>query len=628
MERDSTDHTHGAGIELEPGPRQTLQNGLRELLRLTEGLAFRPIVSARYPLPLAQAVCDATPDPREVGDRVASRVEADPVGALDDALILLELCACNQGSTADFVPDDSTFLGMAFNTKRQNGWVAVLGDGDPEAFVEAVNVRWKFRLIPGPDGPAGVYPLLNMVARYGLVYGKADPGDSHALGHFIEDFAPALLVCRAGMDDLEHTLSLAAMKLGVPAVVPDDYPFPLGRQARAEEPETIGAASVVFPNIRRLLDLPDIPALPDFLDSANRGEPFATAATWGDTEESFYILRKGPVETPGVEVIGDPGPAMGVALTVDAEPMDAFDRKHIEDSIVGTLSLLRGVRASRENGRLVLEQAADAALSPERVGEALVAAMRHDFPKIERVRVELIFDSTQLAELAPQMRDELDARARRIAATTEDDVDAFGTCVGCSPFAPDHVCIITPERPPQCNRSYAQIQAGARYGYDDMSSIHHRTLHAEINSFGMTPKGDAVDARAGEWSGINAAASRLTDGRTARIQLHSLDEAPTTGCSCFQLVMFAMDRPKSGIGVMHRGYKGTAPDGRTWGDLHYALTGKQVPGLAGAAPGYLKSPRFLTAHDGWKSVVWVSPKIAAFMEEELPAGVEVGADVD
>jgi len=38
----------------------------------------------------------------------------------------------------------------------------------------------------------------------------------------------------------------------------------------------------------------------------------------------------------------------------------------------------------------------------------------------------------------------------------------------------------------------------------------------------------------------------------------------------------------------------------------------------------LLSPRFLAAHDGWKSVVWVSPGIAAIMGAQIPVGVEVG----
>ena len=625
MDTEHVEHSHGAGVELEPEACGILQNGLRELLEMTEGMVFRETGSERFPLPLAMAICGEVPEVGEVRALVESRLEEDPVAALEGGLVLLELYEGNQAGVEECVPDDGAFLGMAFNTKRQNGWIGVLGEEDPAEVERQVNEQWKFKLVEGRERRTGLYSLLNMVVRYGFVYGKIELGDSHAMGHFVEDFAPALLICRAGMDDLELTLSLAAMKIGLPALVPEAYPFPLGRQARVEDLGEVGVATKVFANIRRLMDFPEVPVLPEYLDASHAGEKFEPASVWGETEESFYILRKGKVEEPGVEVVGEPGAAMGVVLTVEAEPMDAFDREYLEGAAVGSLGMMRGVRAQCEGGRLVIELAGEGVVEADRVGEVLIATLRHEFPKIDRVRVEVIFDRARLAEMVEGVRGERVERSAVIAGATEEDMDSFGVCVGCSPFAPDHVCVLTPERPPQCNRSFQMIKAGALYGYDDMSSIHHRVLHAEVNSFGMAPKGEVVDGVAGEWSGINEAASRLTGGRTSRIQLHSLEEAPTTGCGCFQMVLFQMEE---GVGIMQRGFKGKAPDGRTWEDLHYALAGKQTPGVAGGAPGYLKSEKFLAAHGGWESVVWVSPKIAESMGEELPKSVAVGTDAE
>ena len=625
MDAEHGDHSHGAGVELEPEARGILVNGLRELLDLTEGMSFRETGSERFPLPLTMAICGEVPEVEEVRELVESRLEEDPVAALEGGLVLLELYEGNQAGVEEYVPADGAFLGMAFNTKRQNGWIGVLGEEDPAEVERKVNESWKFKLVEGRERRTGLYSLLNMVVRYGFVYGKIGFGDSHAMGHFVEDFAPALLICRPGMDDLELTLSLATMKIGVPAVVPEAYPFPLGRQARVEDLGEVGGATVVFANIRRLMDFPEVPVLPEYLDASHAGEKFESAVTWGETEESFYILRKGKVEKPGVEVVGEPSAAMGVVLTVDVEPMDAFDREYLEEKAVGSLGMMRGVRAQCEGGRLVIELAEEGVVAGKRIGEVLIATLRHEFPKIDRVRAEVIFDRVWLAGMVEEVRGERVERSAAIAAATEEDMDSFGVCVGCSPFAPDHVCVLTPERPPQCNRSFQMIKAGALYGYDDMSSIHHRVLHAEVNSFGMAPKGEAVDGVAGEWSGINEAASRLTGGRTNRIQLHSLEEAPTTGCGCFQMVLFQME---AGIGIMQRGFKGKAPDGRTWEDLHYALAGKQTPGVAGGAPGYLKSEKFLAAHGGWESVVWVSPKIAESMGEALPESMAVGTDTE
>ena len=622
-------HSHGAAAKLDPQAVAIVQRGLDLLIQKTDDLAFKPLRSERFPLPVTKAISGGVPKRVDVVSRIRVRAGSDPVAALEDALVLFELMMVNDREVFESVPDDDQFLGLAFSSKRLNGWITQLGDTDCAEIGEAVNARWQFKLIDGPGRLGGFYLMLNMLFRYGFVYGRIDGGDSHAMGHFIEDFGPGLLVCRGEMSELELTLSLAAMKLGVPAIVAPDYPFELGRRATADGLEEIVSGVTLFPNIRKLLDLPDLPKLPVFLDPGYANEEFEAAAKYGATEESYYILRKGEVSHPGtVEVLGESGPAMGVDVTSDAEPLDASDRQYIEARAARAINMLSGVRGRLNDGRLIVELGPGQAFDAARLGETLIAAIRHEFPKIENISVRLSFDADDLAARAGGVRNERVARREEITSMTEESVDEFATCVGCSPFAPDHVCILTPERRPQCGRPYAQIRTGALYGYDDMSNIHHRGLHSGLNSFGMTPKGEVLDVSTGEWSGVNDAANRLTGGRTKRVQLHSIDTAPHTGCGCFQLIMFKTDAPRAGTGVMDRSYAGTALDGRSWRDLHYDLGGKQAPGLAGAATNYLRSGKFLAAHGGWGSVVWVSPKIATLMGDDLPAGVEIGEEAD
>jgi acetyl-CoA decarbonylase/synthase complex subunit beta len=280
-------------------------------------------------------------------------------------------------------------------------------------------------------------------------------------------------------------------------------------------------------------------------------------------------------------------------------------------------------RARREDGRLVVEAAEGIALDPPLVGRALTALIRYEFPRLTRVAVELVFDPARLAALAPAGRAELAQRARETEAANEEEMDEFVTCTGCSPFAPDHVCVLTPQRPPQCGRPYEMIKTGALYGYDDMTHIHHRRGQGGLNSFGACRRGRAINAAAGEWEGVNQAVGRLSGGRTTRVQLHSLAVAPHTGCGCFRLICFRMAQPAPNIGIMDSKFDGRAPDGRTWRDLHYALGGKQAPGLAGGAFAYLKSPKFLAGDGGWESVAWVSPKVAEFMGGNLPPQARV-----
>jgi hypothetical protein len=471
-----------------------------------------------------------------------------------------------------------------------------------------------------------VYVLLNMLARYAFVYGRIEPGDAHGLAHFVEDFCPGLTVCKGRMTDLELTLSLAAMKMGVPAVAGTDYPFPLGRSTRADTLEEIAQAVVGFANIRRLLDTPDIPAMPDCCDPAHAREEFAPAVTWGGTDDSFVVVRKGAVDEAGTTVTGAPAGPVGVIVTIDAEPMDAFDRDHVERTIAGKVATMKGVAVDLAGGGFAVHFADGVQPDAHRIGQVLLAATGHEFPRLTgKARAEIVFDVEALREMAPAVAAEKRDRRREIESAHDDTVDWFIGCTGCSPFAPDHTCILTPDRPPQCGRPLAALKAGALYGYDDMTNIHHATLQAGVNSFQVIDKGRCLHPLRGEWSGVNEHITRMTGGRTRRVFLHYLHEHPHTACGCFRLILFVTNRPRPGVGVMDGQYEGIGPDGRVWKDLYYELAGKQAPGLAGANWTYLRSRRFLQAHGGWDAVVWVSPKVAEFVGGDLRDDIAVGA---
>lgn len=620
-------HSHGSAVTLTPEQKAILEDGLERLIEMTEGLEFIPLPSAKYPLPLSSVAYRTLPDARTVRRDVANTMKDDLIRSLEPALALLELFETNQPGAADDVLDDMKFLGAAFSSKRANGWAAVLGDADVDEIELAVNKRWQFRFFKGRTRQAGLYLLLNALARYAFVYGRAPLGDAHDVAHFVEDHTPGLLMCRGKMDNLQTTLALMALKMGLPAIVPRNFPFPFGKTLRLDELGEIVDGAVAFPNIRRLINLPRIPGFPDFADPAHQDEQIEPAVVWGGADESFYVVRKGPVEDNDVRIAG-PAPKgsapIGIIVTIDAEPMDAFDRRYVERSIAGSLSMIKGVGFAFREGRLDVLIAKNASVEPEQVGEVLIAAVQHNFPKIHNASVEIIFDSHRLAELAPQIRSEIHRRSRDIDAASEENAASFYSCVGCSQFAPDHICFLTPERPPMCGRPFEMIKTGALYGYDDMSNIHHSDMYREFNSFSVFDKGECIDPERGEWTGVNLQAATLTRGHTKRVFLHSVDEFPHTGCGCFGLIIFRIEKPRPGIGIMERAFEGAAPDGRTWKDLYYQQAGKQTPGSTGANASYLKSPAFLKAHGGWESVVWVGPKIAAIMGDDLPDGVEVG----
>lgn len=137
MSSHTHDHVHAAAVQLEASAHAILVRGFSQLLAMTEGLAFRPLVSEKHPLPLAHVAYPHVPDPEVLRQELSQAMDADPVAALPTALALLELYECNQPDIEDFVMPDMPFIRACFNSKRCNGWIAMMGDSDRAALEAA-----------------------------------------------------------------------------------------------------------------------------------------------------------------------------------------------------------------------------------------------------------------------------------------------------------------------------------------------------------------------------------------------------------------------------------------------------------------------------------------------------------
>jgi len=132
----------------------------------------------------------------------------------------------------------------------------------------------------------------------------------------------------------------------------------------------------------------------------------------------------------------------------------------------------------------------------------------------------------------------------------------------------------------------------------------------------VVPKGRCLDAERGEYEGLNEAAGRLTQGVVRRVFLHSLDGFPHTSCGCFHYLAFRLEG--LGLGVMNRGFRGTAPNGETWDSLANEAGGKQADGISGLSLGYLRSPKFLQGDGGLAAVVWMPHDVMEQVRDLLP----------
>ena len=176
-----------------------------------------------------------------------------------------------------------------------------------------------------------------------------------------------------------------------------------------------------------------------------------------------------------------------------------------------------------------------------------------------------------------------------------------------------------------CGRSRNEIKAGALWGADYRPWT-RRTVGGERLQHAVS-KGESVDAAAGEWAGVNAAANELTGGAVERVRIHAVLDSPHTSCGCFGALAFKIPGI-DGIGVMHRGYKGVAPGALTWYLLANRAAGKQAPGVTGISLAYLRSPKAFAGEGGLRAVKWATTKAYGFVKPHLPIGARVATEDD
>jgi len=173
---------------------------------------------------------------------------------------------------------------------------------------------------------------------------------------------------------------------------------------------------------------------------------------------------------------------------------------------------------------------------------------------------------------------------------TDESVEEFYSCTLCQSFAPNHVCVVSPERLGLCG-AYNWLDCKASY---------------QINPTGPNQpiqKGQCLDADYGIYTG------------------------PVE--FVYQNSHQAVERVTLGIMVVSREDPSMTPAGMTFSTLAgVAGGGLQTPGVMGIGKYYLLSKKFISADGGFKRIVWMSSFLKKSMSEELKAVCEREGDPD
>jgi acetyl-CoA synthase len=264
----------------------------------------------------------------------------------------------------------------------------------------------------------------------------------------------------------------------------------------------------------------------------------------------------------------------------------------------------------------ISKNAADKGFSLEHFGKILHARFHGDFGAIvDKVQVTIYTDPVKFEQWLTKARAAYDYRNKRLADLTDDKVEEFYSCTLCQSFAPNHVCVVTPQRLGLCG-AYNWLDCKASF------SINPTGPNQPIKL------GKLIDPIKGYWTGTNDYAIVGSHGVVSEVTMYSIMENPMTACGCFECICMLIPEA-NGIMVVSREDPSMTPAGMTFSTLAgIAGGGLQTPGVMGVGKFYLTSPKFISADGGFKRIVWMSSCLKEMMADEFKFVAEREGDPD
>lgn len=502
---------------------------------------------------------------------------------------------------------------------------------------EGVEMSWDTFLVPyGKDTSAAVLAL-NFAARAAMTFGGVKPGDLNAARKILmynkERVFAFVLALGADQEpsqngnqlltDEKYATAAGAINFGFPVISDVDIPQILPRGICTYEHVVSGIARDQIVNkaveVRGLkLKISEIP-IPVPYGAGFEGErvrkeqmqiQFGAKYT-----EAFELVRGRPmaeIQDGHIELIGpdidevEVGAALpfGVIVEVAGRNFKEDFETVIERRIHEFASWAYGVFHMGQRAIVwvrISKEAFEKGFRIKHYGEILVAKLREEFSAIiDKIQVKIITDGEKLAAPLEEARAVYRQRDERIRGMLDEDAETFYSCVLCQSYAPDHVCVVTPERLGLCG-AYTWLDCAASY---------------EMNPHGPNQpikKGDTVDAVKGQWKGVNDYLEAASNGNLERFNAYSMMEDPMTSCGCFECITAILPEA-NGVMIVNREHEGMTPIGMTFSTMAGQIGGGiQTPGFIGMGKLYISSKKFISAEGGLERVVWMP----AVLKEEI-----------
>ncbi len=476
---------------------------------------------------------------------------------------------------------------------------------------------------------------VNYALRAGMSFGGIPPGERQNTRDYQRRRVRAFVLHLGEIDDVQVAAHFAAIFLGFPVLT--DQELAEDEQVKNwyfSHPNYEDMIKVIM-EIRGIkIKIVDIP-VPITVGPAFEGEVirkgdmriefgggrttgFELVEMVGETEiEDGKIEVIGP-EIEGAEVGGSL--PMGIMVKVFGHKMQEDFEGVLERRIHDFINYGEGIWHMAQRDTVWMRISKDAAAKGFKIhhfGELIVAKLKDEFPSIvDRVEVSLVTDKEKAEEGLKHARELYAARDERLKGLTDEAVEEFYSCLLCQSFAPNHVCVVTPERLGLCG-AVSWLDAKASYEIDPVGPCR------PIKKEGL------IDERIGIWESTNEYVYLNSNRTIEECSMYSFLDRPMTSCGCFECIMGIVPEA-NGVMITTREHSGSTPIGMTFSTLAGTVGGGvQTPGFMGHGRSFVLSRKFIRADGGLARVVWMPKELKEWLGDALRRRAEeegLGAD--
>jgi len=565
------------------------------------------------------------------------------LGAADDVILRKRGIEFVDGTAQGFAailgaaPTLEIATNIAAELQEKNLYVFMCGEYNGKRFAEqlveaGVQIGWSTRLVSfGPDITAAVFAA-GFAIRAGFTFGGIEPGDYRKHLIYNKDRIFAFAMPLGYVTDEWYANALGCVNFGFPIIADTPIPevLPTGvctyEHVVSNVPhDKIVARAIEVRGLKTAVAEVPIPVAfgPAFEGERVRGEDIYLECGGGRTNMVEWVTTKrmdevedGKIEVIGPEITDVPALSrlpLAIVVEVAGREMSEDNEPVLERQIHHVINYAQGVMhiGQRDIAWLRVSKAAmEKGFKLYHIGVILHAKLHQDFGRIfDKVQVKIYTEEDKVNEVIQKARAVYGERDARVEGMSDETADIYYSCTLCQSFAPTHICIISPERTGLCGS----------YNWMDCKAAH------EINPNGPNqpvPKGDVIDAKFGQWKGVNEFIFKASRGSIDHYNMYSMINDPPTTCGCCECVAAVLPLC-NGVMIVNRGYKEETPCGMKFTTLARTVGGGvSTPGFVGHSKYSICQRKFIVGDGGIKRVVWMPKMLKEEIAERLKARAE------